>query len=63
MKISLLEIQQKPELMGGLSAEEFQKSWEDLVKLSKDLNALEELFLREYGRRARISTKDSEVQK
>ena len=53
MKISLLEIQQKPELMKGLSKDEFQQAWEDLVKLSKDLDALEGLFLAEYTRRAK----------
>jgi len=63
MKPSLLQIGLNPKLMEQLTEEEFRQTWEDLVKLSKDLDTLQNLFLKDYSRRAKtkatVSTEQS----
>lgn len=52
MKRSLLDLQTTPELILKLTDDQFKEAWGDAVKLSKDLDVLKGLFLKDFVRRA-----------
>ena len=54
MTTRILELRDNPSRMQLLDEREFEVAWQQLVDLSKDLDDLQTLFLKEYIRRANI---------